>query len=161
VNETDLRLLRAAIDVAKRSVANGNQPFGALLADADGNVLLEGENTVETEGDCTGHAETNLMRAASRRYDREVLADCTLYTSAEPCAMCAGAIFWGNVKRVVYALAIEPLYDIIQDHPNNPSLFMHAAEVLERATQPFEVLGPAPDLYEEATSIHVDYWGDL
>jgi tRNA(Arg) A34 adenosine deaminase TadA len=161
VNETDIRLLRAAIEVAKRSVANGNQPFGSLLADADGKVLLEGENTVETERDCTGHAETNLMRKASRTYDRDFLASCTLYTSAEPCAMCAGAVFWGNVKRVVYALAIEPLYDIIQDHPNNPSLYMHAGEVLGRATQPFEVVGPAPELHREATEIHMDYWGSL
>lgn len=161
MNETDTRLLRLAIDVAHRSVANGNQPFGALLADSAGNVLLEGENTVETERDCTGHAETNLMRKASRRYDRGYLADCTLYTSAEPCAMCAGAIFWGNVRRVVYALAIEPLYDIIQDHPNNPSLYMHAGEVLARATQPFEVVGPAPELHSEATEIHIDYWGNL
>lgn len=161
MNETDLRLLRAAIDVARRSVANGNQPFGALLADADGTVLLEGENTVETERDCTGHAETNLMRKASESYDREFLAGCTLYTSAEPCAMCAGAIFWGNVKRVVYALAIEPLYDIIQDHPNNPSLYMHAEEVLGRATQPWEVVGPARELLDEASEIHIDYWGDL
>lgn len=161
MNETDTRLLRLAIEVARRSVANGNQPFGSLLADADGNVLLEGENTVDTERDCTGHAETNLMRKASMTYDRDFLANCTLYTSAEPCAMCAGAIFWGNVKRVVYALAIEPLYDIIQDHPNNPSLYMHAGEVLGRATQPWEVVGPAPELLEEASEIHIDYWGNL
>ncbi len=161
MNQTDTRLLRVAIEVARRSVANGNQPFGAVLADAQGNLLLEGENTVETDRDCTGHAETNLMRKASRTYDREFLAGCTLYTSAEPCAMCAGAIFWGNVKRVVYALAIEPLYDIIQDHPNNPSLYMHAAEVLGRATQPWEVAGPAPELLEEASEIHIDYWGNL
>ena len=160
MNEIDIRLLQSAIDVAHRSVANGNQPFGALLADVDGNILLEGENTVETERDCTGHAETNLMRKASREYDRDFLKGCTLYTSAEPCAMCAGAIFWGNVRRVVYALAIEPLYDIIADHPDNPSLFMHAGEVLSRATRPFEVVGPAPELHEEAAQVQIDYWQD-
>ncbi len=161
MNESDIRLLKAAIEAAKRSVDNGNMPFGAVLADSEGNILLEGENTGLTERDCTGHAETNLMRQASRKYDPDVLASCTLYTSAEPCAMCAGAIFWGNVNRVVYALDIESLYTIIKDHPDNPSLFMHASEVLARATRPIEVVGPAPELLDEATAVQVDYWGSL
>jgi tRNA(Arg) A34 adenosine deaminase TadA len=158
MNQTDIRLLRAAIEVAKRSVENGNMPFGAVLADKDGNVVLEGDNTSCTERDCTGHAETNLMRDASRRFDAEFLATCTLYTSAEPCAMCAGAIFWGNVGRVVYALGIDALYEIIQEHPDNPSLRMHASEVFDLATKNIELLGPAPELHEEASAIHRDYW---
>src|SRR5215831_5405116 len=105
MNETDIRHLRAAIALAHSARAHGNHPFGALLADETGAVLLEAENTVVTERDCTGHAETNLMRLASRRFGQEQLASCTLYTSTEPCAMCAGAIHWGNVGRVVYALS--------------------------------------------------------
>jgi tRNA(Arg) A34 adenosine deaminase TadA len=158
VDEVDVKLARRAIEVAERSVVNGNMPFGALLADEEGNVLLEAENTGITERDCTGHAETNLMRDASRRYDPEFLASCTLYTSAEPCAMCAGAVFWGNVSRVVYALGIEPLYDIIRDHPDNPSLRMHAREVFERVSRPIEVVGPIPELHDEATAIHTGFW---
>ncbi|MER3462534.1 MAG: nucleoside deaminase, partial [Armatimonadota bacterium] len=95
----DLEFLRQAVEVARRARANGNHPFGALLVDAEGKVLLEAENTVQTERDCTGHAELNLMRLASRSYDPGFLATCTLYTSTEPCAMCSGAIYWGNVRR--------------------------------------------------------------
>lgn len=78
-NETERHLL-AAIELARRSRANGNHPFGALLVDADGEVVLEGENTVLTAQDCTGHAETNLIRMASERFDPEFLSRCTLYT---------------------------------------------------------------------------------
>jgi tRNA(Arg) A34 adenosine deaminase TadA len=102
MDETDVRCMRAAIAVARRSRDKGNHPFGAVLADEQGRILLEAENTAVTERDCTGHAETNLIRQAVRVYDADFLARCTLYTSTEPCPMCAAAIFWGNVRRVVY-----------------------------------------------------------
>ena len=111
MNNTDLQLLRAAIAVARRAREHGNHPFGALLVGRDGQVLLEAENTVLTGPDCTGHAETNLMRLASRRYGADFLAGCSLYTSTEPCPMCAGAIYWGSVGRVVFALSQTAFYD--------------------------------------------------
>lgn len=101
----DLFFLRQAIEVAANARRHGNHPFGAVLVDASGQVLLTAENTVVTERDCTGHAETNLMRIASQRHTPEELAACTLYASTEPCPMCAGAIFWGGLGRVVYALS--------------------------------------------------------
>ena len=115
LTETDLHLLRTSIDLARQARAHGNHPFGALLADQNGRVLVEAENTVVTGSDCTGHAETNLMRLASSQYSAEQLAGCTLYTSTEPCAMCAGAIFWGAVGRVVYALSEAELYVLAGD----------------------------------------------
>jgi tRNA(Arg) A34 adenosine deaminase TadA len=68
-----------------------------VLADANQRMLLEALHTVVTERDPTGHAETNLVRLATRSIEPEILASCTLYSSAEPCAMCAGAIHWGNI----------------------------------------------------------------
>ncbi len=65
----DMELLKQAVEIARLARQHGNHPFGALLADAEGNVLLSAENTVVTERDCTGHAETNLMRLASRQFD--------------------------------------------------------------------------------------------
>ncbi len=97
MHEDDPKFIRLAIAVAQRARAHGNHPFGALLVDENGQILLEAENTVVTANDATGHAETNLIRLASKRYSPDFLAQCTLYTSTEPCAMCAGAIFWGNV----------------------------------------------------------------
>ena len=75
---------------------------------------MEAENTTETTRDCTGHAETNLMRQASSKYESEFLAKCTIYTSTEPCPMCAGAIFWANVRRVVYGLSEEGFYELVE-----------------------------------------------
>jgi tRNA(Arg) A34 adenosine deaminase TadA len=83
--------LRRAIELAQQACDHGNHPFGALLVDRRGNVVLEAENTVRTDRDVTAHAETNLMRMASARFEPDFLERCTLYTSTEPCAMCAGA----------------------------------------------------------------------
>src|SRR5712691_9120428 len=85
--------LRRAIELAREAREHGNHPFGALLVDDRGNVVLEAENTVRTDKDVTAHAETNLMRMASARFEPGFLEWCTLYTSTEPCAMCAGAIY--------------------------------------------------------------------
>ena len=80
-------LLRRCVEISKEAVAAGNHPFGALLADKDGNILVESGNIEVTERDCTGHAETAVMRLASKKYSKEFLWECTLYTTAEPCCM--------------------------------------------------------------------------
>jgi len=157
VNDIDLHLLRQAIDVARRAREHGNHPFGALLADEQGIVLLEAENTVITDHDCTGHAELNLMRLASRQYSFEVLSRCTLYTSTEPCPMCTGSIFWGGVGRVIYALSEEGLYAMTGNSPDK--LLLSCREVFARGGRPIEVLGPA--LEEEARSVHAGFWTNL
>ncbi|NUM43606.1 MAG: nucleoside deaminase [Anaerolineales bacterium] len=154
MTETDLTLLRESIELARLAREHGNHPFGALLADAEGRVLLRAENTVVTESDCTGHAETNLIRLASKAYSPEKLATCTLYTSTEPCPMCAGAIFWGNVGRVVYALSQEGLYAETGVSPNQ--LPLSCREVFAQGGRPTEVLGPA--LEEEAIRVHEGFW---
>lgn len=148
------KLLRRAIEIAANARAHGNHPFGALLADAKGNILLEAENTVNTERDATGHAETNLMRLASQKYSEEELKDFTLYTSTEPCPMCAGAIFWGYVGRVVFALSQAGLYKITGETPYE--LALPCREVFARGTHPINVVGP---LIEEAASkVHFGFW---
>ena len=98
----DEKLIRRTLEIALHARAAGNHPFGALLADAEGNILLEAENTVVTGKDVTGHAETNLMRLASARYSPATLKTCSLYTSTEPCAMCAGAVVLARLSRLVF-----------------------------------------------------------
>ena len=154
MNEIDLQHLRAAIALARNAREHGNHPFGALLVDEHKTVLLEAENTVVTERDCTGHAETNLMRKASQQYSSEKLAKCTLYTSTEPCAMCAGAIHWGDVGRVVYALSEEQLYEIVGPDPKH--LLLPCREVFARSERRIEVYGPA--LEDEARAVHEGFW---
>jgi tRNA(Arg) A34 adenosine deaminase TadA len=147
--------MRAAIAVARRARENGNHPFGAVLADARGRILIEAENSVVTEGDCTGHAETNLMRQASQEYDHDFLATCTVYTSTEPCPMCAGAIFWGNVRRVVYGLSQQGLYEMAAAD-RQEVLRLPCRELLARGQKPVEVVGPI--LEEEARRVHEGFW---
>jgi tRNA(Arg) A34 adenosine deaminase TadA len=92
---------------------------------------MEAENTARTENDCTGHAETNLMRRTSLRYDREFLGKCTICTSVEPCPMCVGAIFLANVRRVVYGLSQESMYEIFGWH-NEDVLYVPCRDLFER-----------------------------
>ena len=154
----DLDHLRHAIEVARRSRAHGNHPFGALLADGAGMIRLEAENSVVTGHDCTGHAETNLMRQASQAFDRDFLAGCTVYTSAEPCAMCAGAIYWGNVGRVVFAISEAELLEMTGANPENPTLALPCREVFARGQLAIEVYGPAPELETEGKAVHLGFW---
>jgi tRNA(Arg) A34 adenosine deaminase TadA len=104
MNALDKALLRRCVELSEEAAASGNHPFGALLADREGNILVESGNIEVTERDCTGHAETTVMRLAGKKYSKEFLWGCTLYTTAEPCCMCVGAIYWGNVGRVVFGL---------------------------------------------------------
>lgn len=156
MNNTDIQHLRTAIHVAQAAREHGNHPFGAILVDENDQVILEAENTVVTGSDCTGHAETNLMRLATQNFAPEKLALCTLYTSTEPCAMCAGAIHWGNVRRVVFALSEVALYQIIGPSPDH--LLLPCRDVFARSERTVEVLGPADDLDDEARAVHQGFW---
>lgn len=100
-------LLNRCIEISRNAREHGNTPFGALLADKDGTILLEQENIEITENICTGHAETTLAAKASQKYSKEFLWECTLYTTAEPCAMCTGTIYWGNIGTIVYAMTAK------------------------------------------------------
>jgi tRNA(Arg) A34 adenosine deaminase TadA len=151
----DHTFIHEAIQIAHRARNNGNHPFGALLVDEQGHVLLEAENTVVTARDCTGHAELNLVRLASQSYDAGFLAGCTLYTSTEPCPMCAGAIFWSNVRRVVYGLSEAGLYAMVGDDATE-ILFLPCGELFARGKKPIEVIGPI--LEDEAREVHSGFW---
>jgi len=151
----DLAHLRAAIAVSRRAVANGNHPFGAVLADPAGVLVLEAENTVVTGHDVTGHAETNLVRLASGRSPEE-LSGSTLYTSCEPCAMCSGAIYWAGIGRVVYGLAETDLLAITGANPENPTLALPCRTVFAAGQRPTTVVGPL--LADEAIEPHRTFW---
>lgn len=154
MNFTDEKFLRQAIAIAKRARDKGNHPFGAVLVNESGVVLLEGENTVNTEHDATGHAEMNLVRAACKIYDAATLAKCALYSSTEPCPMCAGAIFWSGIGRVVYALSEAELYAFAPDSENK--LPLGCREILAHGGRAVEVIGPAME--DEARVVHVGFW---
>lgn len=155
MDTTDQTHIRGTIELAQQARDNGNHPFGALLVGPGGEVLLEAMNIVVTGGDVTGHAETNLVREASKKYDPDFLAQCTLYTSTEPCPMCAGAIFWANIRRVVYGLSEAGLYEIAGED-GEEVLRIPSREVFDRGNKPITVVGPV--LEDEARRVHEGFW---
>jgi tRNA(Arg) A34 adenosine deaminase TadA len=154
--EPDLRLLRRAIAVSLAARDHGNHPFGAVLVDADGVVVLEAENTVTTDDDLTCHAETNLVRLAARAIAHADLAHHTLYTSCEPCAMCSGAIYWAGIGRVVYGLSEAGLAEVAGDDPEHPMLMHPCRAVFADGGRETDVTGPLVE--DEAAAPHVGFW---
>ena len=125
MTENDVRHLRRAIELAGAARAAGDMPFGSLLVGSTGDVLAEDRNTVVTERDITAHPELKLARWAARELDDEVARRTTMYTSCQPCPMCAGAIARSGLGRVVFALSGEQLQGLRPAGAASP----HAAEV--------------------------------
>jgi tRNA(Arg) A34 adenosine deaminase TadA len=154
--EPDLRHLNRAIELAAAARQHGNHPFGSLLVDGDGNVVLEAENTVVTGGDVTAHAEQNLVREASTRFRPDELPAYTLYTSTEPCAMCAGAIFWSGIGCVVFALSSATLAEVVRDPTGAYTLALSCREVFQRGGRTIDVRGPL--IEDQALVVHDGFW---
>jgi len=152
------KYLLRAVEVAEQAMKDGNYPFGAILVDDQGNILLEQGNIEVTERDCTGHAETALMRRSSKHYDKDFLARCTLYTTAEPCAMCAGAIYWGNVLRVVYGITEEQLLGATGNDPRNLTFSLDCRTVFKSGQKKIEVIGPIPEVADVVLEPHRTFW---
>ena len=151
----DIPHLQHAIRLAYAARERGDHPFGAVVVAPDGTVV-EGLNSVETGRDPTGHAESNLVRAAAAVLDPAALAASTLYTSTEPCAMCAGAIYWAGIPRVVYALGEDELRRIVEVHDSSPTLALPSRELFARGGREIAVVGPVP--LPGAAEVHEDFW---
>jgi len=157
VADADLLYLRRAIALADRAKAGGRHPFGALIVSPQGEVIAAAENrAVGPDSDATGHAELEAVRLASRTHSPGSLADATLYSSAEPCAMCAGAIYWAGIGRVVYGLSETRLLALTGAHAENPTLALPCREVFARGQRQVEVVGPL--LEDEAAAAHAGFW---
>ncbi|MDB5965543.1 MAG: zinc-binding CMP/dCMP deaminase protein [Polaromonas sp.] len=156
LNEQDGRYLRQAIAWSATARALGNRPFGAVIVSAGGEVLAEAYcNTFET-GDCTGHAETNAVRAVSAKVPREVLAGATLYSSGEPCVMCAGAIFWSNTRRVVFGIDAVRLREFRGERGDQKDAALSCRDVFAASPHTIECIGPA--LVDVAQAPHAGAW---
>jgi len=150
--------IRLTLDIARAARAAGNHPFGAILVGPDGVVLMEAGNAHGDAGDRTGHAERTLMTRASQAYSADFLATCTLYSSAEPCAMCAGAAYWAGVGRVVYGLSERDMATLIGPHPENLTMDLPCRVVLAAGQRTIEVVGPL--LESECKAVHDGFWTD-
>ena len=159
MNDTDQALLRRAFAVAQQSRELGDHPFGAVLADRDGRIILEQGNGFSSEGrDMTAHAERLLATRACTSFSQEYLVTCTLYSSAEPCAMCAGAIYWAGIGRVVYGQSEESLKRMTGAHAENPTLDLPCRVVFAAGQRTVDVVGPL--LEDEAAQLQSAFWDD-
>ena len=157
-HELDEHFLRRSFEVARRALTHGNHPFGAILVDQNRNVLLEAENGYMPAHDGTAHAERLLATQACTTLDAAVLGTATLYSSAEPCAMCAGAIYWAGIGRLVYGLSEQRLRKLTGDHPENLTLDLPCRDVFASGQRSIEVVGPL--LEDEAAALHAGIWHD-
>jgi tRNA(Arg) A34 adenosine deaminase TadA len=142
--------LRQAIALARQAREAGNHPFGALLV-LDGQVILTAMNSVNTDHDPTGHAETNLMAGAIRKFSPDQIRRSIIYTSCEPCAMCASTMYWGGFRSVVYGLSSEELAEMA-----GPSFLVPCRDLFVRAVEIVTVIGPL--LSDEARAVHEGFW---
>ncbi|MGJ5150221.1 nucleoside deaminase [Bradyrhizobium sp. HKCCYLR1023] len=154
--DRDTHFLRHSFAIARRATSNGNHPFGAVLIAADGRVLIEAENGYMPAHDATAHAERLVATQACVSLAPEIRAAATLYSSAEPCAMCAGAIYWAGIGRVVYGLGERRLRGLTGNHPENPTLDLPCRDVFASGQRATEVVGPL--LEEEAATLHEGAW---
>jgi len=148
------RHLLEAHAVALRAVAQGCHPFGALLVAPDQETVLLEQGNVDT----VNHAEAVLARRAAETFAPDYLWDCTLYTTVEPCAMCAATQYWAHIGRLVYAMAERRLRALTGACSENPTLDVPARYLFAHGQKPIQVIGPVPEVEAEIAALHQSFW---
>ncbi|MEO0826364.1 MAG: nucleoside deaminase [Cyanobacteria bacterium J06642_9] len=146
--------LRQANRIAKRAESFGHHPFGAILVAPDHETVLLSQGNVDT----VNHAESVLVRTAVTNFSPDYLWDCTLYTTVEPCAMCAATQYWGNIGRLAYGLSEARLLELTGNHPENPTLDLPCREVFKRGQKAIAVWGPVTEVESEIAAVHQQFW---
>lgn len=147
-------MLRRAQAVAQRALDAGHHPFGAVLVAPDHETVLLEQGNVST----VEHAEAVLARVAAQRFTPAQLWGCTLVTTVEPCAMCAGTQYWAHIGRVVYGLDERTLLALTGAHTENPTLDLPCREVFARGQKDVRVIGPVAALAGEIEAMHRAFW---
>jgi tRNA(Arg) A34 adenosine deaminase TadA len=152
--EQIVRHLRRAQEIAVRAVSMGHHPFGAILVGPDQETVLLEQGNVNT----VNHAEAVLARTADMNFTPAYLWDCTLYTTVEPCAMCAATQYWANIGRLVYGMDERRLLALTGAHAENPTMDIPARYIYGHSQKAIEVIGPIPEVEEEIAGLHRTYW---
>ena len=152
--EQMLRHLRRSNDVALRAVAMGRHPFGALLVAPDHETVLAEQCNIDT----VNHAESTLARTVAASYPADYLWQCTLYTSVEPCCMCAGTIYWANIGRVVFGLTEAQLLQETGNHAENPTMDVPSRFVFDHCQKPVDLIGPVAAVQDEVLALQRRFW---
>lgn len=151
MNDTDLKHLIRAVDLAEAALATDNDPFGSVLVSADGRVLFEDHNW-ESTGDGTRHPEIEIAKWAAANMTPEERAKATVYTSGEHCPMCAAAHAWVGLGRIVYAGSSAQLMEWRSELglPAGPV----KALPIQSVTNGIPVEGPEPSLSARLRDLH-------
>jgi len=145
--------IREAIELARGAAERGDDPYGSVLVRAsDDEIAMTERNTVNTEDDVRRHPELTLAHRAAREFSPEQRADLIMYTSTEPCPMCAGGIAHVGLGAVVHSTSAERGTELYGRDSCLPS-----AEVYERLGS--HVVAAGPVLPEEGDAVHRDYGG--
>lgn len=157
LSEQDLTMLKRSFTMAHEARLQGKHPFAALVVAEDGTILAQAlNNSLPPDGDPTCHAERIAVAMASRQADADTLKTATLYSNAEPCAMCAGATYWCGIGRVVYGLSEQNLLALTGNHPENPTLSLPCRIVFASGQRHVDVIGPC--LEDQARVAHQGFW---
>ena len=148
--------LALAHEVSERAVDAGRHPFGAILVGPDHEQILLEQGNIDT----VNHAEATLARRAAEIFDSDYLWNCTLYTTVEPCAMCAATAYWANIGRIVFGVLEHDLLNITGAHKENPTMNLPCREVFARGQKPIRVWGPVPTLKTQLLDIHHRFWSE-
>ena len=147
-------MLEHAHGLARHAMEAGHHPFGAMLVAADHETVLLEQGNV----DSVNHAEAVLARNAAARFSPAELWGCTLVTTVEPCAMCAGTQYWAHIGRLVYGMSERRLLELTGNHAENPTLDLPCREVFARGQKRIAVIGPVPEVEAEIAALHADFW---
>jgi tRNA(Arg) A34 adenosine deaminase TadA len=152
--EQAARHLLRANEVARRAMGLGRHPFGAILVAPDGDTVLAEQGNVDT----VNHAESVLARTAAQNYSADYLWQCTLVTTVEPCAMCAGTQYWAHIGRLVFGMTESRLLELTGNHHENPTMALPCREVFARGQKAVEVIGPVAAVEEDIAALHRGFW---
>ena len=147
--------MRVALDAARAAADTSEVPVGAVVMQGD-RVVAVAANAPRTLHDPTAHAEILAIRAAAQALGRDRLEDCDLWVTLEPCAMCAAALFYTGVGRIVYGLSNAAILHLRNAQPHTAGLSLSCREVLASAAERVEVVSPC--LEPEAAVPHQGYW---
>jgi tRNA(Arg) A34 adenosine deaminase TadA len=146
--------LRRANQIANQARESGRHPFGAILVAPDHNSILLEQGNIDT----VNHAESTLIRNAYANFSQPYLWQCTLYSTVEPCVMCAGTMYWANIGSLVYGISETQLRELTGNHELNPTLDLECRVVFKHGQKDIRILGPISELEEEILAVHRGFW---
>src|SRR5947207_11331254 len=155
--EKQIHFIRETVKIARRALGNGRHPFGCILVSEDDEILFTQGNI-----DTLNHAEATLCRIAWSNLSPSELWKCTLYTNFEPCAMCAGSIYWANIGCIVYGCTEEKLLTLTGDDAENMTLNLSCRQLFKSGQKDVRVFGPFEEVEQDVrrsiSSADYRYW---